>query len=185
RRRACSPPRTAGPFSRSAIARRCAPERRWCRRAGTARPISPGAWGSRQREPRRPKRAQRVARQRRYEKAESSVLLLLNECDCTGNQSLRGLARPCSPRGRQYRRQADLFTLRPTQPKRRGDDAMKANPWTLTLTAIFACSLVQAQTWKVPAESMRCPSKWGAADERGSNNHMKPASVLRAKQLIQ
>ena len=28
------------------------------------------------------------------------------------------------------------------------------------------------------------PSKWGAADERGSGNHMKPASVLRATQLI-
>src|SRR5262249_42493283 len=32
--------------------------------------------------------------------------------------------------------------------------------------------------------SARCPSKWGAADERGSGNHMKPANVLRAAQLI-
>lgn len=41
-----------------------------------------------------------------------------------------------------------------------------------------------AQTWKPPAESQRCPSKWGANDERGSGNHMKPANVLRAAQLI-
>src|SRR5499427_4191705 len=42
----------------------------------------------------------------------------------------------------------------------------------------------QAQTWTVPSEGQRCPSKWGAGDERGSGNHMKPASVLRATQLI-
>jgi hypothetical protein len=42
----------------------------------------------------------------------------------------------------------------------------------------------QAQTWTVPTEGQRCPSKWGAGDERGSGNHMKPASVLRATQLI-
>ena len=41
-----------------------------------------------------------------------------------------------------------------------------------------------AQTWSVPAPAQRCPSKWGAADERGSANHMKPASVLRATKLI-
>ena len=55
-----------------------------------------------------------------------------------------------------------------------------------TLATAFACVAAQAQapTWTVPAESVRCPSKWGAADERGSANHMKPASVLRATQLI-
>src|SRR5262245_23500512 len=41
-----------------------------------------------------------------------------------------------------------------------------------------------AQPWLPPAESQRCPSKWGAGDERGSGNHMKPASVLRATKLI-
>jgi kynurenine formamidase len=41
-----------------------------------------------------------------------------------------------------------------------------------------------AQTWKVPAESQRCPSKWGAADERGSMNHQKPAAVMNAVKLI-
>jgi kynurenine formamidase len=48
----------------------------------------------------------------------------------------------------------------------------------------MACAQAQAQTWKVPEPSQRCPSKWGAADERGSGNHMKPASVMRAVQLI-
>lgn len=41
-----------------------------------------------------------------------------------------------------------------------------------------------AQTWQPPAEADRCPSKWGAEDQRGSANHMGPASVLRATSLI-
>src|SRR5437773_885076 len=41
-----------------------------------------------------------------------------------------------------------------------------------------------AQSWRPPAENQRCPSKWGAGDERGSGNHMKPESVLRATRLI-
>ncbi len=45
-------------------------------------------------------------------------------------------------------------------------------------------ALAAAQTWRVPPETERCPSKWGAADERGSANHMGPLSVLRARELI-
>ena len=45
-------------------------------------------------------------------------------------------------------------------------------------------SAAHAQTWKPPAESQRCPSKWGANDERGSGNHMKPENVLRGARLI-
>ncbi len=42
-----------------------------------------------------------------------------------------------------------------------------------------------AQGWRPPPESQRCPSKWGAGDERGSGNHMKnPETVLRAARLI-
>jgi kynurenine formamidase len=41
-----------------------------------------------------------------------------------------------------------------------------------------------AQGWQPPSESQRCPSKWGAGDERGSANNMKPETVLRAAQLI-
>jgi kynurenine formamidase len=42
----------------------------------------------------------------------------------------------------------------------------------------------RAQSWMPPADNQRCPSKWGANDERGSANHMKPESVLRATRLI-
>src|SRR5262245_21848444 len=45
-------------------------------------------------------------------------------------------------------------------------------------------SLAGAQTWRPPAESQRCPSRWGAADERGSGNHMKPENTMRAIRLI-
>jgi kynurenine formamidase len=40
------------------------------------------------------------------------------------------------------------------------------------------------QSWKPPADNERCPSKWGASDERGSANHMKPETVMRAARLI-
>lgn len=41
-----------------------------------------------------------------------------------------------------------------------------------------------AQSWTPLADSERCPCKWGATDERGSANHMKPETVLRATRLI-
>jgi kynurenine formamidase len=44
---------------------------------------------------------------------------------------------------------------------------------------------LRAQSWQPPAESQRCPSKWGAGDQRGSANHMKPETVLKAVRLIQ
>jgi len=52
--------------------------------------------------------------------------------------------------------------------------------------SILLCSgsIAAAQTWQPPAETARCPSKWGAADQRGSMNHMKPETVLRASRLI-
>src|SRR5690349_22644002 len=43
---------------------------------------------------------------------------------------------------------------------------------------------LQAQTWQMPPEGERCPSKWGAGDQRGSANMMKPDTVLRAAKLI-
>jgi len=61
---------------------------------------------------------------------------------------------------------------------------------TAALIAISAATLslmstlAGAQSWKPPLESERCPSKWGTGDERGSGNHMKPASVLAATRLI-
>lgn len=50
----------------------------------------------------------------------------------------------------------------------------------LALSATFA----HAQSWTPPSPDQRCPSKWGAADERGAANHMNPARVLKASQLI-
>ena len=51
--------------------------------------------------------------------------------------------------------------------------------------ALFSlASIAHAQSWTPPPESQRCPSKWGAGDERGAANHMKPASVLKAAKLI-
>jgi len=47
-----------------------------------------------------------------------------------------------------------------------------------------AGTTADAQSWSPPGDAQRCPSKWGAADERGSGNHMKAESVLRATQLI-
>ena len=41
-----------------------------------------------------------------------------------------------------------------------------------------------AQSWRPPADGQRCPSKWGAGDQRGSGNHAKPENVLRAARLI-
>jgi kynurenine formamidase len=61
----------------------------------------------------------------------------------------------------------------------------------MKLSAIGLCACLAlshgeaaGQSWKPPADSERCPSKWGASDERGSANHMKPETVMRAARLI-
>jgi kynurenine formamidase len=51
--------------------------------------------------------------------------------------------------------------------------------------AVSSPAFALAQVWNVPPESQRCPSRWGAGDERGSGNHMKdPKVVLRGARLI-
>jgi kynurenine formamidase len=50
--------------------------------------------------------------------------------------------------------------------------------------ALAVAASAAAQTWRPPPDSERCPSKWGADDQRGSGNHMGPASVLKATRLI-
>jgi kynurenine formamidase len=52
------------------------------------------------------------------------------------------------------------------------------------LTLFLACAAIHAQSWNPPPDSQRCPSKWGAGDQRGSANLMKPETVLRAARLI-
>jgi kynurenine formamidase len=54
----------------------------------------------------------------------------------------------------------------------------------LFLAFVAMGSTVDAQSWRPPADSQRCPSKWGASDQRGSANHMKPETVLKAARLI-
>ena len=41
-----------------------------------------------------------------------------------------------------------------------------------------------AQDWQMPADAERCPSGWGAGDQRGSANMMDPASILNALMLV-
>jgi kynurenine formamidase len=55
---------------------------------------------------------------------------------------------------------------------------------TLAVALVLVSTIASAQTWKPPAESERCPSKWGAGDERSAANHMTPALVLSAARLI-
>ena len=55
---------------------------------------------------------------------------------------------------------------------------------TAAATLGFASTVVCAQSWRPPTDAERCPSKWGAGDERGSGNLMKPETVLRAARLI-
>ena len=56
----------------------------------------------------------------------------------------------------------------------------------LAVIAALGLSTAAAQgpSWRPPSESQRCPSKWGAGDERGAANHMKPDSVLKAVKLV-
>ena len=50
---------------------------------------------------------------------------------------------------------------------------------------LLVVPLIASAQWRPPTESQRCPSKWGAGDERGSGNHMKnPETVLRGARLI-
>jgi kynurenine formamidase len=54
----------------------------------------------------------------------------------------------------------------------------------IAISLVIAKSAAYGQSWQPPADSERCPSKWGAGDQRGSANHMKPDIVLRAARLI-
>ena len=60
--------------------------------------------------------------------------------------------------------------------------AVAAVPLFAALTA--GAAPAAAQSWSPPPPDERCPSRWGAGDERGAANHMGPATVLRAARLI-
>jgi kynurenine formamidase len=48
----------------------------------------------------------------------------------------------------------------------------------------FVARAASAQEWTPPPPDKRCPSPWGANDERGAANHMQPDTVLNAARLI-
>jgi kynurenine formamidase len=54
----------------------------------------------------------------------------------------------------------------------------------LSVLALAVAAPAAAQSWQPPSAEQRCPSKWGAADERGAANYMNPANVLRATRLV-
>ncbi|OFW02474.1 MAG: hypothetical protein A3I61_15705 [Acidobacteria bacterium RIFCSPLOWO2_02_FULL_68_18] len=54
----------------------------------------------------------------------------------------------------------------------------------IALLVLGAATGASAQSWRPPSDKERCPSKWGAGDQRGAANHMKPETVLRATRLI-
>jgi kynurenine formamidase len=53
-----------------------------------------------------------------------------------------------------------------------------------TAALLSVSAVAHAQSWKPPADGQRCPSKWGAGDQRGSANNMSPKTVLQAARLI-
>ena len=72
-----------------------------------------------------------------------------------------------------------------SQPSASQGEKMRTILMLATAAALTFVQPVAAQTWRPPPDSERCPSKWGADDQRGSGNHMGPASVLRAARLIE
>jgi kynurenine formamidase len=61
---------------------------------------------------------------------------------------------------------------------------MRPNVIGYAAALVLANSVAWGQSWQPPADNQRCPSKWGAADERGAANLMTPETVLRAARLI-
>src|SRR5262245_19046388 len=75
----------------------------------------------------------------------------------------------------------------PQAKKSHREDAMKQIACTIAFSAfLFATLAAHAQppTWLPPPDNQRCPSKWGAGDERGAANHVRPQSVLNALKLV-
>ena len=61
---------------------------------------------------------------------------------------------------------------------------MRATVVAVITTLWFVPVAIHSQTWQPPTNAQRCPSRWGAGDQRGSGNHMNPEAVLRAARLI-
>src|SRR5258708_40212149 len=64
----------------------------------------------------------------------------------------------------------------------------KADTGMLSAALILALATLtqaaRAQGWNPPPPEKRCPSQWGANDERGAANLQTPQAVLKASQMI-
>jgi kynurenine formamidase len=61
---------------------------------------------------------------------------------------------------------------------------MRGILWSAVFTFAVVAAPAAAQSWQPPTPEQRCPSKWGAADERGAANYVTSASVANAARLI-
>lgn len=50
--------------------------------------------------------------------------------------------------------------------------------------AMTGLASAQAPQWQMPSDNQRCPSKWGAGDQRGSGNLQNAEMVTKAAKLI-
>lgn len=51
-------------------------------------------------------------------------------------------------------------------------------------TALLGSFNASAEQWSPATPEKRCPSQWGANDQRGAANHMKPETVLKGIRLV-
>src|SRR5712691_3954144 len=67
-------------------------------------------------------------------------------------------------------------------------DMMRTRAGTLPVALVLAVATMaqpaRAQGWNPPPPEQRCPSKWGASDERGAANLQTPQAVLKAARMI-
>src|SRR3979409_2503593 len=61
---------------------------------------------------------------------------------------------------------------------------MTSRLFVLILMLGIMSAAARAQSWEMPSDAQRCPSKWGARDQVGSGNLMKPEMALKAAKLI-
>jgi kynurenine formamidase len=61
---------------------------------------------------------------------------------------------------------------------------MRQNLIACVVLVLFASLSANAQSWQPPAEPQRCPSRWGAGDERGAGKQMNSETVLKALRLV-
>src|SRR2546423_3890858 len=54
----------------------------------------------------------------------------------------------------------------------------------LSFAFVFMAAPARAQGWDPPPPEQRCPSQWGANDERGAANLQTPQAVLKATRMI-